>query len=281
MVWAPKGLFQRSGKKLRKFEPRVMRILFLGNNGLGWKILQWLCEQDEEIVGLVIHPPHKQRFGDEIITGSGLKRDRIFDGSQLQDTEVIDTIRALEPDIGVSALFGFILTENLLNIFPEGCVNIHPALLPYNRGANPNIWSIIEGTPAGVTIHFMDKGIDTGDIISQVEVPVEAVDTGESLYRKLMESSFSLFVEAWPAICCKQTNTISQKHETGTHHYLKDVKTIDEIDLNRSYKARDLINILRARTFPPYPGAHFYDGQRKVYLRLQLFYEDQLNEEKS
>jgi methionyl-tRNA formyltransferase len=69
-----------------------------------------------------------------------------------------------------------------------------------------------------------------------------------------------------------------QSSGTGTFHHSRDVETIDEIQLDRNYTARELINILRARTFPPHPGAYFLDGGRKVYLRLQLLYEDELSE---
>ena len=66
-----------------------MRILYLGNNWVGWKVLEWLKEQEEEIVGLVIHPPHKQEYVREILKDAGLPSSRIFDGSQLQNSQVM------------------------------------------------------------------------------------------------------------------------------------------------------------------------------------------------
>ena len=67
-----------------------------------------------------------------------------------------------------------------------------------------------------------------------------------------------------------------QNKTQGTHHFVRDVERIDEIDLARMYNARELIDVIRARTFSPYPGAYFRHDGRKVYLRLQLFYEEQL-----
>ncbi len=259
-----------------------MRILFLANNWAGWKIAEWLQQQQDttrgsgvgqdEIVGLVLHPNEKQRYAPEIKQCLNVDPVHIFDGSRLREPEVIEAIQALQPDIGISAFFGYILRPELLSLLNAGCINLHPALLPYNRGSYPNVWSIIEGTPAGVTLHYMDSGVDTGDIIAQRTVPVMSIDTGETLYQRLEQASVELFRETWPLIRIGQAPRQPQSSAEGTMHRVRDVDRIDEIDLDRSYTARELINILRARTFSPYQGAYFRDGQRKVYLRLQPYY---------
>jgi methionyl-tRNA formyltransferase len=256
-----------------------MRIIYFGNNRLGYQILKWLKEQDENIIGLVIHPVKNRKYGDEIVSSSGLGQTVIFDGSRLNDIKVIKAIRDLNPQIGISALFGYILKPELLQLFPGGVLNLHPAYLPYNRGAYPNVWSIVEGTPAGVTIHYIDKGVDTGDIIARREVPVEPVDTGETLYLKLETALAGLFQEVWVNIKSGQITKATQEKTAGSYHQVRDVDKIDRIDQGSSYKARDLINILRARTFPPYRGAYLEDENgRRIYLRLQLSYEEELKQ---
>ena len=127
-----------------------------------------------------------------------------------------------------------------------------------------------------MTLHYIDEGIDTGDIIAQKEVQVSLKDTGESLYRKLESISVELFGEYWPLISQGKQPRISQSQEQGSYHITKDVEEIDEINLDSTYVAADLINILRARTFPPYRGAYFWDGNKKIYIRLQLLEEDEL-----
>ena len=258
-----------------------MRILYLGNNLVGWQILKWLKEQGDEIVGLVIHPPTKQQYTSEILQVARLPEERIFLGSQLPKPEVMASVRKLAPDIGLSVLFDYILKPEFLSIFPQGMVNLHPAYLPYNRGQYPNVWSIIEGTPAGVTLHYIDDRIDMGDIIAQKEVPVELVDTGETLYRKLEQASITLFQETWSLIKSGGAPRIPQSGASGTYHRTQDVEAIDKIDLNGTYAARDLINILRARTFPPYKGAYIRQQGRKIYLRLQLLPEGTTGEGES
>jgi methionyl-tRNA formyltransferase len=249
-----------------------MRILFLGNNWVAWKVVNWLRGQDEEIVGLVIHPVENRKYGLEIIDSAKVDTSYIFEGPQLCHPDTLQTIKTLRPEIGISVLFGYILQPEFLNIIPGGCVNVHPSLLPYNRGANPNVWSIVEGTPAGVTIHYIDKGIDTGDIIAQQEVHVEPIDTGKSLYRKLEKTCVDFFKETWPRLRDGKAQRRQQHQGIGTYHRAIDVVRIDEIDLDRRYTARELINILRARTFKPYKGAYFWHKDRKVYMSLHLEY---------
>lgn len=252
-----------------------MRILYLGNNWVGWQVLQWLKDQGEDLVGLVIHQPQKQKFSEEILQVAALPADRIFDGSLLKEVEIRKAITRLTPDIGLSILFDYILTPDFLDIFRHGVVNLHPALLPYNRGQYPNVWSLVEETPAGVTLHYLDRGIDTGDIIAQKQVAVEPVDTGETLYRKLEKASVQLFQETWPLIKTGAAPRRRQSQDSGTSHRQRDVESIDEIDLRRHYQAGNLINILRARTFPPYKGAYFLADGKKVYIRLQLEYGEE------
>ncbi len=251
-----------------------MRILFLGNNWVGWQLVQWLKEQEEEIVGLVIHAAGRRKYGDEIINSSKVDPARIFDGSKLHRSETLEAIKSLRPEIGVSALFGYILRSPFIDMMSAGCVNIHPALLPYNRGAYPNVWSIIDGTPAGVTVHYIDEGVDTGDIIAQREIHVEPFDTGISLYHKLEQACVDLFKETWPMLRAGQVLRVAQEERAGTCHRMHDIVGIDEIDLDRRYSARELIDILRARTFPPYPGAYFRHEGRKIYMRLVFEQED-------
>lgn len=251
-----------------------MRILFLGNNTVGLEVLRELVEGHERVVGLVIHPPAKQRRSEEIVATSALPEERIFDGASLKQAGVIEAIRALRPEIGLSVMFGYILQPEFLALFPRGVINLHPSLLPFNRGAYPNVWSIVEGTPAGATIHYIDEGIDTGDIIAQQEVIVEPTDTGASLNAKLETCCVELFRETWPMVKRGAAPRTPQPSEAGTSHHVRDVELIDRIELDESSTARELINILRARTFPPYKGAYFMDQGRRVGLKLFLEYED-------
>lgn len=253
-----------------------MRIFCLANNFVGLETVRWLKERNEMIVGLILHPPASQKYGDEIHEVSGVPEENIFYADSLEDPDTLGRIAALKPDIALSIFYGYILRKKFLDVFPKGVINLHPAYLPYNRGAYPNVWSIVEGTPAGATMHFVNERVDTGDIVSRVQVPVSPADTGETLYRKLEESSLALFRETWPSIKDGKIRVIPQVPGEGTFHRIRDVEAIDEIRSDREYTARDLINILRARTFPPYKGAYIVHDGEKIYLRIQLFKDNEL-----
>lgn len=247
-----------------------MKVVALLNNHLGLEALLWLKRQSDEVVGLVVHPKAHARFRDEIILASGLSPSCVFEGPQLNEAGPLRRLAELGADVAVSVMFGYILRTDFLALFPDGCVNLHPALLPYNRGAHPNVWSIIDGTPAGTTLHYVDSGVDTGDIIAQHVLAVAPEDTGQTLYGRLEAASLDLFQRTWPLLRERRAPRQAQTGEAGTLHRTRDVERVDRIDLDRKYTARELINILRARTFPPYRGAYFVDGKKRVYLSLSL-----------
>lgn len=251
-----------------------MRVLYLGNNRLGVEVLKFLKEEDEEIVGIGVHPPHKRTYGQELLDVAGLQQDRILPGQSISQPETANKLRQLNPDLVVSVLFGYILSPEVLKIPRLGSINLHPAYLPYNRGANPNVWSIVEGAPAGVTLHYMGERIDTGDIIARESVSIEPTDTGKTLYRKIEQTGLELFRKTWSKIREGRASRLPQNGNEGTYHRVSDLDQIDRIDLEATYRARNLINILRARTFRPHKGAYFEIDGRRVYMRLDLQYEE-------
>lgn len=254
-----------------------MRIIYFGNNLAGLRVLEWLVAQGDEIAGLVVHPPEKSRYRDEIIAAARLPAARVFDGSQLRHPSTIEALRALRPEIGLSVFFGYILRQGVLSLFPSGCLNLHSSYLPHNRGAYANVWSIVDRTPAGVTLHYVDAGVDTGDIVAQKQVPVLASDTGKALYTRLETACVELFREAWPLVRSGNASRSPQDHSIATHHRVADVEQIDRIDLDRTYTARELLDIIRARTFPPFKGAYFEEAGERVYVRVELLREAEIS----
>ena len=183
-----------------------MRVVFFGNHRVGLDTLRYLAERGDEIVGLIVHSPERARFRDEIVRASGLPPDRIWDGAALRQSGIPEAISNLNPEIGVSAFFGHILRADILDLFPAGVINLHPAYLPYNRGAFPNVWSIIDRTPTGVTLHYIDARVDTGDLIAQRQVAISPTDTGGSLYGRLERACNDLFEGTWPHIAAGEAS---------------------------------------------------------------------------
>ena len=113
--------------------------------------------------------------------------------------------------------------------------------------------------------------------MAQKRLSIEPVDTGATLYKKLENASVSLFKKNWPKIKKGHIRRFLQNKKDGTYHRTRDTERIDKINLDKKYKARDLIDILRARTFPPYSGAYFVHKGRKINLRLELSYGAKVN----
>lgn len=93
-------------------------------------------------------------------------------------------------DFLISFGYRYILKKDVIDFFPDKIINLHISLLPYNRGANPNLWSYLEDTPKGVTIHYIDESVDTGNIILQKEVQNDTLKTS---YDRLISEIVMLF----------------------------------------------------------------------------------------
>ena len=250
-----------------------MRLLLLLNNWNGWEVAKWLRQRDEDIVGLVLNNPDDQRFRDEILAALDMPSERVWLGSQLRNPDTLARLRELRPDIGISASFAYLLKPEMIQMFPHGCINLHAALLPYNGGWHTNVWPIIEGTPAGATVHYIDAGVDSGDIIAQRQIPVEQTDTGGTVHEKITRDLIELFKETWPSIREGKNSRTCQDRSKATSHRKAEIGEISRIDLDRVYRASELINLLRARTYLPYPSAYYVEGEKRTYVRIELLRE--------
>ena len=129
------------------------------------------------------------------------------------------------PDIDFVVSFGYrhIIRERVINHYRGRLINIHISLLPWNRGADPNFWSWFDRTPKGVSIHAIDAGIDTGDILSQLEViPGEEGLTLRSSYSDMVQFAASLFASEWESIRALDWNPITIPSGKGSYHNIED-----------------------------------------------------------
>ena len=129
-------------------------------------------------------------------------------------------------DFIVSYGYRHILKKDILDKFLNKAINFHISLLPWNRGADPNLWSFLEDTPKGVTIHYLDYGIDTGDILAQQEVDYMPEDTLRTSYERLSKTIEELFRKVWPNIRSGKQKAIPQP-AGGSYHRLSDRATFE------------------------------------------------------
>jgi len=217
-----------------------MKIAILGFNKIGYKVLDWLLTQGEEIVCVI-----KKK-------------------SQL------NLLEKNKPDLILSVGFRSIISKEILNIPKYGCINFHKALLPMNRGANPVFWSVLENTQPGITIHYMTEGIDDGDIIAQQPINLYPQDTAKTLYERCEKEQLELFKQVWPYIRDGTVKPIPQKG-TSSYHVKNDFKKIREIT------NRESIRYLQAMTFPGFKNAYFVEDGKKYFVEVKVIPEEEYN----
>ncbi|HEX3978509.1 MAG TPA: formyltransferase family protein [Solirubrobacteraceae bacterium] len=137
-------------------------------------------------------------------------------------------VTAQRPDFLVSHGYRHIIRHDVLAAAHDRTINLHISYLPWNRGADPNLWSWIEDTPKGVTIHFVDEHLDTGDIIAQRQVAFGSDETLGSSYARLQHEMLTLFTEQWPLIRAGRCERRPQRG-TGSAHRVADRAAVEHL----------------------------------------------------
>ncbi|MBW4481206.1 MAG: formyl transferase [Tildeniella torsiva UHER 1998/13D] len=130
----------------------------------------------------------------------------------------------IESDFLVSYGYRYILKEDVLSHFDKSAINVHISYLPWNRGADPNLWSFLEDTPKGVSIHYLNSGIDTGNILFQEHVNFDESETLKTSYDRLSEIAIELLDKNWQAIRSREIPGFEQS-PGGSFHRLADKQT--------------------------------------------------------
>lgn len=148
----------------------------------------------------------------------------------LQREDALDpaTLAAEGWDWLVSFGYRHMIRRAVLDLYPERIINLHISLLPWNRGADPNLWSFLEDSPKGVTIHRVDEGLDTGPILAQRRVDWQPGDTLATSYARLTSSLEDLFREVWPGIRSGHLQAQAQP-AGGSAHRLKDRLQVEHL----------------------------------------------------
>jgi len=229
-----------------------MDVVFLGTNNVGLELYEWLCER--ESVDVL---------------------------AMLTEEDQLSLVSDLQPDIVVAVGFTYIVPSDMLSVPERGCINLHPGLLPYARGFNPNVWSIVEDIPAGVTLHYMDEGVDTGPILATSEVDTGFDDTGKDLYERLEAASIELFTETWPQIESGEVDATEQTNVDAPYHTRDDFVDFCELDPEATYSAKELLDVLRALTFPPFDNAYLDIDGNRYFVEVEVSPASDTDEEAS
>jgi methionyl-tRNA formyltransferase len=234
-----------------------MKIVFMGTPEFSVPALKVLISRGDEIAAVVTQPDRERGRGHQVLPSPvkvvaeqhGIP---VLQFARIKSPEGVAALQALKPDMIVTAAFGQILSKAILDIPPMGCLNVHASLLPKYRGAAPIQWAIIKGeTKTGVTIMYMNEGIDNGDMISSVTVPIPDDMTGGQLYDLLAQKGADQLTQTLDDIENGRVSRTPQ-NEADSSYYPPLSKELGRIDWNNP--ASEIRNLIRALN--PVPGTY-------------------------
>ncbi|GAB4570619.1 MAG: methionyl-tRNA formyltransferase [Anaerolineae bacterium] len=236
----------------------MTRIVFMGTPDFAVPALQALIDASEyEVVGVVTQPDRPAGRGRElrpspvkaVALAEGIP---VFQPATLRTAEAFEQLQAWRPDLIVVAAFGQILRQNVLDLPPYGCINVHASLLPRWRGAAPIQAAIRAGdSETGITIMLMDAGLDTGPILSSAAIPVAPRETGQTLHDKLAKLGGELLLQTLPGYLSGAIKPRPQPDDETLITYAGQIKKEDgRIDWSADAVAIDRL----VRAFTPWPG---------------------------
>lgn len=173
-------------------------------------------------------------------------------------------------DVGISALFGELIPDVVISRFSRGIVNLHPSLLPHGRGKHPATWAIWEGSPYGASVHLVTSGVDSGPLLAQVEVPVDATDTSQSLYSKGLSALWDLYLLAVKPWVLGADPDWREQPAGGSLHRTRDLIGLQEFALESNLRAEDFVRLLRALTMGPGTGLVIPLAAQEVVVSVQV-----------
>ena len=244
-----------------------MRIVFMGTPDFAVNVLQGLIDHYEKDIVGVVSQPDKLVGRHQVLTPTPIKELAMKYNIPVLQPEKIrkdyQGVLDLKPDIIITCAYGQIIPQAILDAPKLGCINVHASLLPKLRGGAPIHKAIIDGYDVtGVTIMYMDASMDTGDMISKVEVPILESDNLESLHDKLSVAGTKLLLDTLPSILEGTNPREKQNEEEVTFAY--NIKREEEhVDFSKT--SREVFNLIRGLS--PIPSANvIFDGsEMKVY----------------
>lgn len=247
---------------------KTMRIVFMGSPDFAVPCLDCLLAGPHQVVAVVTQPDRRSGRGQKIhftpvkerALAAGIP---VYQPENGNTDEFVQIMSELRPDLAVVVAFGQLLKPQLLQLPALGCINVHASHLPRYRGSAPIHWSIINGEAStGVATMYMDRGMDTGDIILSQEIIIAENDTVGSLHDKLASAGAGLLKETVELIAKGQAPRQIQDHARASYAPL--LKKQHEI-IQWQGTSRQVYNLVRGMN--PWPGAHtlFNDQVLKIW----------------
>jgi len=239
-----------------------IRVVFMGTPDFSVPVLEGLIE-NYNVVAVVTQPDAQVGRNGKINESPVKKVANNANIDVLQPTKIRNEYQSIldyNPDIIITCAYGQIIPKEIIDYPKYKCINVHASLLPKYRGGAPIHHAIINGEDkTGITIMHMDCGMDSGDILTTREIPIEYTDTAESLFNKLRIIGRDLLLETLPSILDETINPIKQNEEEITFAY--NIKPEDEI-INFNKTTREVYNQIRGLN--SWPGSYTILNDKRV-----------------
>ena len=256
-----------------------MKIVFMGTPDFARDSIEAIYNAGHEIIGVVTNPDRPQGRGMKMIPSPvkefALEKElNIYQPEKVKkNTEFIDEIKNLNPDVICVVAYGKILPKEILEIPKLGCVNVHGSLLPKYRGAAPIQWAVLNGDKVtGITTMYMDEGMDTGDMILKEEVTIGEDETTGELWDRLSKIGGNLLVETLNKI----EQGTAPREKQGENYTMAPMldKTMAKIDWENQ-TAEQIKNLVRGLN--PIMGAYTFLNHKKIkFWKVDIATENEI-----
>lgn len=246
------------------------RVVFIGSKKLGLRILNELCNSYSKDVAAIITHDDSSDLRSVLKEYIHLAKKYNIEIKILKKpSELEKKIESLKPALGIVVGWYWIINDKTISLFDKGLVGLHGSLLPKYRGMAPFVWQIINGLKeSGISLFYIESGVDTGDIIGQEKFIISNDEYIENVLEKAENSSIKLFLKYFPMLIANNAPRKSQNHSLASFCSKRNPEDgiIDWSDSNEN-----IYNFVRAQS-KPYPGAYFYLNKKKIIVwRARIF----------
>ena len=249
-----------------------MKYAFAGDRAISVHILAFLIGKGYPPSALFVVEEGAASHAAALSELCGLPEALQFQGNAFKEAGAIAMLQKLELDYIIGIHFPYLVPKSILQLSKVGVLNLHPAYLPYNKGWHTPSWAILEGQPFGATLHFMEEGIDQGDIVHQKMLEVLPTDTANSLYQRALNLEETVFYEAFEDLLTLKPKRKPQGCD-GTVHRKKDLAQFQKIELQQQYTGAEIINRLRGLTTNTDQEAAYFEYQGKK-IGIHIYFKE-------
>ncbi len=244
-------------------------MIFFVHDDVGYKIIKFILSNYPEDIKIIFYKKINKNFQKEL--KNKLPNAKYLLWKNKNEKKFINLIKSLNCKLIFLLWWPNIISLKLIQSTTNGCINIHPGYLPFFKGKDPNFWSILFNGPFGVSIHYVNKFIDSGPIIFREKINNFEYDkNAKDLYNISKIQIINLFKRKYKFLRNTKKKLKTIKNISTNINYRKDMVKKSRIDLKKKYTAEYLINLMRAKTFPPHNGVIFRKNKKKFQVRVHI-----------